>query len=84
MIGNNSPSFCNVCVCVRVCHTQVIVLGDSCSSSGARSLLGEVVAELHYGVVLFQHFSDLHLYGSTELLPLEHTNVQKSRSDHQS
>lgn len=62
-------------MCVRVCHTQVVVLGDSCSSSGARSLLGEVVAKLHYAVVLFQHFSYLHLYGSTQLLPLKHTQI---------
>lgn len=38
-------------------------------------MLGEVVAKLHYVVVLFQHFSYLHLYGGTQLLPLKHTKA---------
>ncbi len=69
-----------VCVCVCVCHTQVIVLGDSCRSSGAGALMGKVVAKLHYAVVLFQHFGDLHLNCGTELLPLKHTHTKIQRS----
>lgn len=48
-----------------VYHTQVVVLRDGCGCSGARSLLGEVVAKLHYAGVLLQHFSYFHLYSST-------------------
>lgn len=75
-----------LCVCVCVCRTQVVVLGDSCSSSGARSLMGKVVAKLHYAVVLLQHFGYLHLNCGAELLPLKHThtNTQRSGSNHQS
>lgn len=61
-----------LCVCVCVFFTQVVVFRDSCSCPGARSLLGEVVAELHDAVVLFQHFSDLHLNTGSQLLSLEH------------
>lgn len=52
------------------CHTEVVVLGDSCSSSGARSLLSEVVSKFDDAGVFFQHFRYLHLYSGAQLLPL--------------
>lgn len=51
-------------------HTEVVVLGDGCSSPGPRSLLSELVAKLHNAVVLFQHFSYFHLCSGAQLLPL--------------
>lgn len=65
-------------VCLRAYRTQVVVLGDSLPSSGARSLLGKMVAKLHDAVVLFQHFSNLHLYSSTQLLPLKETHTHQN------
>lgn len=77
--GNNSPNFCKFKqISVRVVlHTQVVVLGDSCGSSGSGPLLGEVVAKFHYALVLFQHFSDLHLYGGTQLLSLQYAQKRQ-------
>lgn len=66
-------------MCVCVFFTQVVVFRDSCSCPGARSLLGEVVAELHDALVLFQHFSDLHLNTGSQLLSLEHTDGRSGR-----
>lgn len=82
VMSNSSPGFWKwkqISYCC-VYHTQVVVLRDSCGSSGARSLLGEVVAKLHYAGVLLQHFSYFHLYSSTQLLPLKYTDIQKSGS----
>lgn len=79
--GNGSPDFCEFkqiseCrVCACCVHTQVVVLGDSCGSSGSGPLLGEVVAKFHYALVLFQHFSNLHFYGSTQLLSLQYAQI---------
>lgn len=55
--------------------TQVVVFRDGSSGAGSRTLLGEVVAELHDARVLFQHFGDLHLHRCAELLPLRASNT---------
>lgn len=55
---------------VVACLTHVVVSRDGHGSSGAGTLLGEVVAEFEDAGVVFQHGGDLHLDWVSQLLPL--------------
>lgn len=74
-----SVFYTNYIPSVRTCDlTQVVVFCDGGSGAGSRTLLSEVVAELHDARVLFQHLGDLHLHRSAELLPLR-SNITHTR-----